>query len=743
VHLTRTAGDGTLTASSAGGVTVGGSASDLTLTGTISAINAFLAANLVTLDSQGNDDDTFTISINDGALTTTKTGLAVSDTSFTSSTSAEVNNLAGVNVFETTYNAGNGNDTIYTSWSHVGASPTNYTEVGSTGTDTINLIFTPGQLQEILANAATRDDLQGFLSAPVSDSLATGATAWHATVGTGFETANIRLANLFSTRDTATPGNNFIDINSTWKSVLTGSELVGTDGGAGNDFIVANAAGTRLGGTGNDVLVAFNAGNTLNGEGGSDLLLGGSGNDTLIGGLGSDLLAGGAGADTFKWNASAAAEPPGATNADTVVDYNFAEGDKIDLSALLDANYQNGDSISQFIRLSASGNNLSVSVDPNGTGSFASGLTYTLVGANTLSTTDPIRIFFEGADHVLTDGNIDPIVLDLGEKGIAFKSLAYGVHFDVNADGTLDQLAWTTGEDGFLAYDLDGSGKIENGTELFTPNFAGSHYADGLSALASLDSNSDGSIDASDAAFNDLLVWQDANHDGISDTTELSSLTDFGIAAISLGATPADGDIDGQMLQNQGSFSYADGTTGTFVEVTLDTALGNAPIHGTDGSDTLVGSAGNDLLDGGDGVDTVSYAGANSSVTVNLAQGSATSSDGSDTLISIENIIGSGFGDSLMGNSHDNVLSGGLGADTFHIGADFGHDTITDYRPAQEGDILEFSTDVFADIVAMLNAASNDGSGNVAITADTDNSIILQGVTKADLEAHHDYLLFT
>jgi Ca2+-binding RTX toxin-like protein len=196
-------------------------------------------------------------------------------------------------------------------------------------------------------------------------------------------------------------------------------------------------------------------------------------------------------------------------------------------------------------------------------------------------------------------------------------------------------------------------------------------------------------------------------------------------------------------LQNQGSFSYADGTTGTFVEVTLDTALGNAPIHGTDGSDTLVGSAGNDLLDGGDGVDTVNCAGANSSVIVNLAEGTATSSDGRDTLVSIENIIGSGFGDSLTGNSQDNVLSGGLGADTFHIGAGFGHDIINDYRGAQDGDVLQFSTDVFADVVAMLNAASNDGSGNVTITADADNSIILLGVTKADLEAHHDYLLFT
>ena len=105
----------------------------------------------------------------------------------------------------------------------------------------------------------------------------------------------------------------------------------------------------------------------------------------------------------------------------------------------------------------------------------------------------------------LADANfvaaVDPLVLDLGASGIHFSSLADGVHFDINADGISDQLAWTAGEDGILAYDMDGSGLIENGSELFTPYFAGGKFADGLAALASLNINGDSVIDGADSGL--------------------------------------------------------------------------------------------------------------------------------------------------------------------------------------------------------------------------------------------------
>src|SRR5690606_10086825 len=58
---------------------------------------------------------------------------------------------------------------------------------------------------------------------------------------------------------------------------------------------------------------------------------------------------------------------------------------------------------------------------------------------------------------------VDPILLDLGEAGI---QLSGSVQFDMDGDGQAQQLAWTGGQDGVLAMDLDGSGAIESGREI-------------------------------------------------------------------------------------------------------------------------------------------------------------------------------------------------------------------------------------------------------------------------------------
>ena len=84
-------------------------------------------------------------------------------------------------------------------------------------------------------------------------------------------------------------------------------------------------------------------------------------------------------------------------------------------------------------------------------------------------------------------------------------------------------------------------------------------------------------IDSHDTAFNQLVVWQDANHNGISDTGELTKLADLGIKSIDLGTTAGTGPVDGQNIAATGSFTYADGSKGAFVEVDLDASLGAAP----------------------------------------------------------------------------------------------------------------------------------------------------------------------
>ena len=165
--------------------------------------------------------------------------------------------------------------------------------------------------------------------------------------------------------------------------------------------------------------------------------------------------------------------------------------------------------------------------------------------------------------------------------GISLTPIEQGVQFDMDGDGIRDQMAWTAGEDGILAFDLDRSGTIQSGKEIVSPWFSGGNFADSLAALATLDGNHDGRIDAHDADFGKLLVWQDLNHDGVSDPDELYGLADLGITGIALAATPLDGYLDGQMLLAQGTFSRADGGTGEFVEVAFDWRAGQH--HGIPG----------------------------------------------------------------------------------------------------------------------------------------------------------------
>ena len=111
-------------------------------------------------------------------------------------------------------------------------------------------------------------------------------------------------------------------------------------------------------------------------------------------------------------------------------------------------------------------------------------------------------------------------------------------------------------------------------------------------------------------------------------------------------------------------------------------ATGNAianVITGNDLDNILIGGAGADLLDGGDGVDTASYDNAAAGIIANLAAGTAhdggvviegdTVPGAVDTLVSIENIIGSSHNDVVVGSAGNNVLVGGAGNDTLNGGA--------------------------------------------------------------------------
>ena len=166
----------------------------------------------------------------------------------------------------------------------------------------------------------------------------------------------------------------------------------------------------------------------------------------------------------------------------------------------------------------------------------------------------------------------DPLALDLDGDGsvITNASSAWsGSLFDSDADGIRTASGWVGSADGLLVRDLDGNGLIDSGRELFgdqTLLADGSTALNGFAALAALDINGDGQVDAADAGFTSLRVWRDANGNGVTDAGELLTLGELGITSLSTAAVNTDRVVvDGGVRSGEGGFTrvLADGTTVT------------------------------------------------------------------------------------------------------------------------------------------------------------------------------------
>lgn len=190
-----------------------------------------------------------------------------------------------------------------------------------------------------------------------------------------------------------------------------------------------------------------------------------------------------------------------------------------------------------------------------------------------------------GANTVITTkkgdyGRFAPVVLDLDGDGVEMVRMKRSnARFDYAGDGRSDQTGWLSGDDGFLVIDRNNDGLITEASELSLAS-EDEDARTGLQGLAKMDSNGDGVVNASDARFSELRVWQDRNGNGRTDAGELMTLEEAGIVSISLAATGLDDRVklDRNAVTATTSFTRSNGTISTAADVSLAYRPATAPI---------------------------------------------------------------------------------------------------------------------------------------------------------------------
>ena len=166
-----------------------------------------------------------------------------------------------------------------------------------------------------------------------------------------------------------------------------------------------------------------------------------------------------------------------------------------------------------------------------------------------------------------------------------------------------------------------------------------------------------------------------------------TNFTDHGLTLMAKAITLDGTDGSDQLIGTAGD----DVITGRGGDDVLDGGLGDDVLLGGVGNDVLKGGAGSNHLIGGEGEDTADYSTGTAPIHADLYTGTVDTGDGTDTVISIEKLIGTNLNDFIVGNGKDNVIAGGLGDDTLTGGG--GNDVFVLRSPNEAGDnITDFTT---------------------------------------------------
>jgi len=198
-----------------------------------------------------------------------------------------------------------------------------------------------------------------------------------------------------------------------------------------------------------------------------------------------------------------------------------------------------------------SGFSASGSLEPSNSSSLSPSLSPSLApGGGGGCACDPIELMscnsFGGSWSEYTCTCASPVLVDIAGDGFKLTTGGGGVHFDIDGDGVPERLSWTAqgSDEAWLFLDRNGNGRVDSGRELFgnsTPQPApqAAQEKNGFLALAIYDwasngGNRDNLIDAQDTVFSRLRLWQDTNHNGVSEPQELHTLPSFDIVRLHL-----------------------------------------------------------------------------------------------------------------------------------------------------------------------------------------------------------------
>ncbi len=523
-----------------------------------------------------------------------------------------------------------------------------------------------------------------------------------------------------------------------------GSGSLVADLGAGTstrDGITDTFTGTTLGfglfegSSGDDhITMGGNVFTGVFGDAGNDTIIGTSGYDQIEGGAGDDRIEGGAGGDAMWGNgfnySAVHVDTLAYTTSDAAVEINLDSG-------YANGGHANGDFFTGFANVIGSdfadiltgdeNNNVLTGGDGYDTLSGGGGDDIIKAGNGR-----DVLIGGAGADNLIGGSGVDEANYAEAEVRVNLSLQTGGTAGDAAGD-TFSSVENVTASD-FNDYVFGSTAKnVLNGG--FGDDRLRGHTGD--DTLNGGDDNDDLVGGAGADSLDGGEGIDTASYVGASVRVNLYMETG-GTAGDAAGDTYTD-------IENVIGSAHGDFIVGDTLGNVINGAKGDDRLRGDDGDDTLIGGEGADDIRGGSGIDEANYEDATVRVNLNLLTGGTAGVAAGDTFSSIENVVGSDFGDYIFGSNVDNILMGGDGADRLrgHKGNDTliggtGDDNLLGGKGVDEfifndGDgadvVVDFQNNVdlirlldygFADVAAALATATEVGSDVVFALGDGD-----------------------